>query len=147
MHFKTLSLSLFALAASAIGATTSHTVTVSYDNVYDDPHTPFSAVSCSDGSRGFLTKGYTSLGTLRLRTGAYVGGAGVIGGWNSPQCGTCWKLSYNNGASIYVVGIDHSGDGWNIPQSAMDELTGGQAAQLGRVEAVAAIADNSWCGV
>ncbi|RPD55660.1 Cerato-platanin [Lentinus tigrinus ALCF2SS1-7] len=147
MQFKALSLSLLALVASALGATTSHPVTVSYDNVYDNPNTPFSAVSCSDGSRGFITKGYNSLGSLHLRVGVYVGGAGVIGGWNSPQCGTCWKLSYGNSGSIYVVGIDHTGDGWNIPQSGMDALTGGQASQLGRVEAVATIVDNSWCGV
>ncbi|RDX52920.1 Cerato-platanin [Lentinus brumalis] len=148
MQFKIISLSLLALAASALGATTSHSVTVSYDNVYDNPNTPFSAVSCSDGSHGFITKGYTSLGSLtsKLRVGVYVGGAGVIGGWNSPQCGTCWKLEYKNGRSVYTIGIDHTGNGWNIPQAAMDALTDGQAAQLGHVQAVATIVDNSWCG-
>ena len=66
--------------------------------------------------------------------------------WNSPQCGTCWQLTYNN-TSINVLAIDHVAAGFNIAEAALNSLTNGQAVQLGRVDADAVQVDVSLCGL
>lgn len=62
------------------------------------------------------------------------------------QCGTCWQLSYG-GRTINVLAIDHAASGFNIAQAAMNELTNGQAAALGRVEATVVQTAASDCGL
>ena len=75
--------------------------------------------------------GYTTFGSLPGFSN--IGGAFAVAGWNSPNCGTCWKLTYN-GKSINVLAIDHSGAGtFNIALGAMNRLTNNQAEFLGRV--------------
>ncbi len=87
-----------------------------------------------------------------------------VAGWNSPhgryptssnqrilltspvQCGTCYGITYN-GNTIYVLAIDHAGDGFNLAEAAMNELTNGQAVQLGRVDAQYSQVDVSNCGL
>jgi hypothetical protein len=119
-------------------------ITVSYDTGYDDGSRSLSAVSCSDGSNGLLTKGYTTQSSLP--SFPRIGGASVIAGWNSASCGTCWSLTYN-GNTINVLAMDHAAEGFNIAQAAMDTLTGGQATQLGRIDASYAQVDASVCGL
>lgn len=147
MQFKALSLSLLALASSALGAAYSgsgyHTVSVSYDESYDNPHNSMDSVACSDGSYGLKTKGYGSFGALRHFP--YIGGTAAIPGWNSNQCGTCWELAWH-GRSIYVVALDHAQDGWNIAHAAMDALTGGQSTMYGRIDATASPVESWRCG-
>ncbi len=46
-----------------------------------------------------------------------------------------------------VLAIDHAAEGFNIAQEAMDQLTGGQAVQLGRVDAGYTQVDASACGL
>jgi hypothetical protein len=43
-------------------------------------------------------------------------------------------LTYN-GKTINVLAIDHTATGFNIAQKALDDLTGGNAVQFGRVDA------------
>ena len=70
----------------------------------------------------------------------------MIPGFNSPECGTCWQLTFNN-QSINVLAIDHAGAGFNIALSAMNALTDNQAVFLGRVNAQATQVAKSACGL
>lgn len=64
----------------------------------------------------------------------------------SPQCGTCYSLTYR-GKTIYVLAIDHTATGFNIAQNAMNALTNGNAAQFGRVDAEYAQVAKSNCKI
>jgi hypothetical protein len=119
-------------------------ITVSYDNGYDDGSRSLTAVACSDGPNGLITKGYTTQSSLP--SFPRIGGAFAIAGWNSASCGTCWSLTYS-GNTINVLAIDYAGEGFNIAQEAMDLLTGGQAVALGRVDAAYVQVDASVCGL
>ena len=46
-----------------------------------------------------------------------------------------------------MLAIDHAGTGFNIATEVMNTLTGGQAVQLGRVEADYQKVDVSACGL
>ena len=108
-------------------------ITVSYDTGYDDKSRSLTAVSCSDGVNGLITKyGWQTQGAIPNYP--YIGGYQGVAGWNSPQCGTCYGVTYN-GKTIYVLAIDHTAAGFNIGKIAMDALTNNQASQLGRVDA------------
>ncbi|KFY39369.1 hypothetical protein V495_05980 [Pseudogymnoascus sp. VKM F-4514 (FW-929)] len=98
-------LSLAALA-SAVSA-----ITVSYDTGYDNDARPLTEVACSDGENGLITrKGWHTQGDIPT---PYIGGAQAVEGWNSLNCGTCWRLDYK-GRSINVLAIDHTDAGFNI---------------------------------
>jgi hypothetical protein len=70
---------------------------------------------------------FTTFGSLP--TFPNISAADAIAGWNSPQCGTCWKITYK-GKSVTVIAIDHA-DGFNLSLEALNKLTNGQAEQLG----------------
>ena len=55
MKFATLAAALLAIPAAF--AANSTTVSVSYDEVYDNASGSLSTVACSDGENGMLTKG------------------------------------------------------------------------------------------
>ncbi|KAI0355066.1 immunomodulatory protein [Trametes cingulata] len=139
MQFKA-----FALAALAVFVSSALGVTVSYDESYDNGSASLATVSCSDGPNGMLTKGFSTFGSLPHFPN--IGGAAAVGGWNSPQCGTCWQLTFN-GKSINVLAIDHANEGFNIALEAMNTLTNGQAQQLGRIDATATQVAASQCGL
>ncbi|RYP44025.1 hypothetical protein DL768_009478 [Monosporascus sp. mg162] len=120
-------------------------VTVAYDTGYDNGGRSLDAVACSDGPNGLKTRfGWQTQG--QIPRFPYIGAAAAVSGWNSPNCGTCWRLSYG-GRSINVLAVDHAGAGFNIALDAMNALTGGQAVQLGRVEASATQVAASNCGI
>ena len=50
------------------------------------------------------------------------------------MCGQCYALTYKS-KTINVLAIDTAPSGMNIAKGAMNKLTGGQAVQLGRVNA------------
>jgi len=66
-----------------------------------------------------------------------VGASAEVPGWNSPQCGKCFKINYK-GNNIYVTAVDHAGTGFVLSKAAMDALTGGQATAIGRITTGAA---------
>jgi len=137
MQFSTLlSLGAFLSAASAI--------TVSYDTGYDDGSRSLAAVSCSDGSNGLLTKGFSTQGSLPSFPN--IGGASTIEGWTSASCGKCYSLTWN-GRSINLLAVDHAAEGFNIAKAALDTLTGGRAVELGRIDAQWAEVASSACGL
>lgn len=76
----------------------------------------------------------------------YIGGAEAIGGWNSPNCGTCWSATYN-GRTIHILAIDHTATGLNIALAAMNDLTNGHAVELGRIDAQVTQVALSECGL
>ena len=59
-----------------------------------------------------------------------------VTGWDSPFCGTCWRLTYGN-LSTNVLAVDSAHSGFVIAVQAMNELTGGseQTLRLGRIQA------------
>ncbi|KAL2107376.1 hypothetical protein VUR80DRAFT_5314 [Thermomyces stellatus] len=132
--------SILASALSFLAAASA--VSVSYDTGYDDAARSMNVVSCSDGPNG-LAGQYPTQGALP--TFPNIGGVPAIAGHGSPECGSCWQLTYE-GNSIYVLGIDHSTD-YNIALAAMNDLTNGNAEFLGRVEATATEVDPSLCGL
>lgn len=138
MQFTTLILALTAAVSSAFA------VTVSYDQTYDNKNGDLHTVACSDGPNGLLTKGFSTFGSLPHFPN--IGGAAAVGGWNSAQCGSCWKLTYN-GRSITVLAVDHTDAGFNIALEAMNTLTNNQAEFLGRIDATATQVAASQCGL
>ncbi|TFY72516.1 hypothetical protein EVG20_g478 [Dentipellis fragilis] len=139
--FSVLSTLAAALPAEDISAAT---VNVRYDQTYDNSGESLSVVACSDGPNGLLTKGFTTFGSLP--TFPNIGAAQAVAGWNSPSCGTCWRLTYN-GTSINVIAIDHAGDGFNLSLEAMNTLTKGQAVFDGIVQATATQLTSTQCGL
>jgi hypothetical protein len=128
-------------------ATPALAVTVSYDRAYDNATRSLTTVACSGGDNGFITRyGFHSFRDIPRFP--RIGGASVVAGWNSAQCGTCWKLTYSGtGKSINVLVVDHAASGFNIAQEALDELTNRQAVQLGRIDATAAQVPVTQCGL
>ncbi|KAI5860693.1 Cerato-platanin [Durotheca rogersii] len=122
----------------------SSAVTVSYDTGYDDDSRSLTAVACSDGQNGLISRfGWQTQGDI---PSLYLGAADAIGGWNSPACGTCWELSFG-GRTINVLAIDHAGAGFNIALDGLNALTNGQGVALGRIEASARQVSTSACGI
>ncbi|KAI0676689.1 Cerato-platanin [Trametes maxima] len=136
--FTTLLLTFTALVSSAFA------VTVSYDQTYDNAGGDLHTVACSDGPNGMLSKGFSTFGSLPHFPN--IGGAAAIPGWNSAQCGSCWKLTYQ-GRSINVLAIDHTDAGFNIALGAMNTLTNNQGVFLGRIDAQATQVPASQCGL
>ncbi|KAG6333235.1 hypothetical protein ID866_5858 [Astraeus odoratus] len=116
--------------------------TLSYDTVYDNSSQPLDTVTCSDGPSGLEKKGYTTLG--QLPNFPYVGGVYTVTGWTSSACGTCYNVTYDN-TTISVLAVDVSLYGFNVAEAAMNALTGGQAAQLGRISVQSTPVATSYC--
>ena len=129
MHFTT---SALLVLASALAATASIPVQVRYDGVYGNPALSTLNTACSNGINGLATKGYPTLGSLKNFPN--LGASPTIEGWNSTQCGACYKLFYG-GKGIYVTAVDHSATGFVLSTAAMNELTGGLAVELGTIAA------------
>ncbi|KAL1996678.1 hypothetical protein VTN49DRAFT_7543 [Thermomyces lanuginosus] len=139
-----LSLAAFAAAAPAPqGSTADTSVEVRYDTVYDDAGLSTLSLACSDGENGLFTKGYATIGALP--NFPLVGGAPTIEGWNSPNCGACYRLTYKD-TSINVIGVDVARGGFVLSKAAMDQLTNGLAEQLGHVTATFEPAAPADCG-
>ena len=120
-------------ALCTIGTATAASVSVSYDTVYDTASNKLTTVACSDGANRLITRyGYQTFGQIPHFPN--IGGSSTIPSWNSNQCGQCYQLTYK-GKSINVLAIDTAPSGINIAKAAMNKLTGGQAVQLGRVNA------------
>ncbi|EAW14118.1 allergenic cerato-platanin Asp F13 [Aspergillus clavatus NRRL 1] len=153
MKSFTSTLSLLALFLSSslavptpdTNAAAATSVSVSYDQRYDVAGNSMSTTSCSDGLYGLASK-WPTFGAVP--SFALIGGAPTIPGWNSPNCGKCYKLHFAAGnvdQTIYVTAIDAAPGGFNIGLNAMNQLTGGLAGQLGRVTATYEEADKSFC--
>lgn len=130
-------------APTAAPADSGTAIDVAFDNTYDNKDQPTSTLACSDGTNGLITKGYNTLGALPKFPN--VGGAPTIAGYNSPNCGACYGITYN-GQTLYVIGVDVAVNRFVLSQEALDTLTGGQAVKLGHVSATYAPAPLQSCG-
>ena len=132
------------LLSAAMTAMAGTNVEVKYDTTYDTASLSTLSVACSDGTNGLNTKGYATLGSLPSFPN--VGAAAAVTGWNSDQCGKCFKLYYQ-GKTLYVTAVDAAyGVGFVLSKAALDTLTGGKAAMLGKVTASYAPAASNLCG-
>ena len=113
LRFPLLSVLLFSSAAFAYHLT--------YDPTYDNREGPMNGVACSNGENGLASR-YPTFGDLP--TFPYIGGVFPVS-WNSPECGSCWRLEYE-GRSIVITAIDTCGNGFNLALEAVDALTGGR---------------------
>ncbi|KAM3520379.1 hypothetical protein NHJ13051_006902 [Beauveria bassiana] len=138
MHFSSI-FSLAALASAVMGTT------VSYDTGYDDGSRSLTKVACSDGDNGLISR-YHWQSQGQIPRFPYIGGAQAIGGWNSPSCGSCWKVEYQ-GRSVTVLAIDRAVNGLNIGLHALNDLTGGRGVEVGRIEAQVTQVDVGQCGL
>ncbi|KAI0822472.1 cerato-platanin-like secreted protein [Trametes gibbosa] len=149
MHFLAILASALSLATAVLGVPASSssggssTLQVTYDTVYDKKSNSLNIVACSNGKHGLETKGYTTFGSLPNQ---YLGGAQAIAGWNSPNCGSCWRVTYN-GTTINVLAIDHAQSGLNIGKKGLNKLTHGHAEELGVIHAKVKEVSPSKCGL
>jgi len=121
--------------------------TAAWDSVYDNGAQSTLTLACSDGANGLYTKGKQTLS--QVPGFALVGAAPTIAGWNSPNCGKCFKVTYGS-KTIYITGVDTSRSTTNLVLSkyAMNQLTGGLADKLGRVSVTwEQVANRANCGV
>jgi len=124
--------------------------TVRYDEFYDNNLASLNSVACSNGQYGLIPYGYNTFGDIP--TYPILGGAPQIQGWNSPNCGTCWSLTYTgpHGApsSVTFTAIN-SGDqgGFVMSFAGFDLLTNGNALRFGEVEVTASPLPESACGI
>ncbi|KAL7800291.1 eliciting plant response-like protein [Trichoderma ceciliae] len=134
--------SLFTAATLIVAVTATY---VSYDTGYDDGSRPLTDVSCSDGPNGLIPR-------YHWQTQGEVSGFPNIGGvqgvtWNSPLCGSCWRLDYG-GRSINILAVDAAyNGGFNIGLHALNDLTGGNAVAWGHVDATATQVSGKECGL
>lgn len=153
---KIFTCALLATLASAAPTTRDETteavapksVSVSYDPKYDVGSSSLNTVACSNGVNGLEGLGYTNFKSLP--TFPLIGGAPTVKGWDSPNCGKCYRLHYTSGKisrSLHVLAIDAAPGGFNIGLNAMNQLTDGMAVQLGRVEATFVPVADSVCGM
>lgn len=131
MRFVT---SALLVLASAVAISADQSVDVRYDTVYDTPTQLTLSTACSGGTNGL---NFGSFGGF-----PNVGASATIEGWNSQNCGACYKLSYG-GRTIYVTAVDHSANGFVLSSKAMNVLTGGE--NLGVIKATCTEADQGMC--
>jgi hypothetical protein len=122
MKFTSTILSLAALFSVASAGPTPSTNIVRYNSFYDNPTTSLNDVACSNGDNGLVTKGFSTFGSLPRFP--FVGGAFAVENWNSPECGSCWELTYESN-TIFITAIDTISDGFDISFTAMNFLTNG----------------------
>ncbi|KAJ5962969.1 Cerato-platanin [Penicillium viridicatum] len=148
LAFASAFLATFSLVSAAPAPAAAETVSVSFDPKYDVGTSSLTTVACSDGINGLITEGYTDFASLPSFPN--IGGAPTISGWNSPNCGKCYALHYSTGKidnTINVIAVDAAPGGFNIGLQAMNALTNGLAAQLGRIDATYVEVENSACGL
>ncbi|KAM5439814.1 hypothetical protein MferCBS31731_004224 [Microsporum ferrugineum] len=131
------------VSLSSAAAITS-TVTLSYDPKYDNAGLSLTQVACSDGINGLITKGFTTAGSLPNFPN--IGGSFAVEGYNSANCGKCFKVTWPVlNKSIFVTSIDRA-TGFNIAKAGMDALTNNQAEHLGRIDVTFEEASPASCG-
>lgn len=132
-----LSLSSPALAAKSKSPAT-------FDTTYDNASLSLSTVTCSDGDHGLVTRHYNAISDLPTGN---VGGSPTIKGWNDPNCGACYALTYNNTKTVNVLAIDSAVGQFNLALSVLDALTDGNAKDFGSVDVEYELVDAKECGM
>ena len=144
-HLTTLLVTILGFVSSLCVLAQTPT-TLSYDTNYDNADLSLNNVACSDGVNGLETKNpsYTTLGSLPAFP--KVGGVYTVTGYNSTECGACYAVTYGT-TTVNILAVDKSTVGFTVSEEAMDTLTGGQAAALGRVDVTFVSLSPSDCGL
>lgn len=129
------------LSLCVSAALAQNTVSVSYDAVYNMSSESLNYVACSETMESY---GYSTFGDIPSFPN--LGGASVVTGFDAPECGSCWSLTYGS-QTVYILVIDSTANGFNIALPAMNNLTNGQAEFYGRINATATAVDASVCGL
>jgi len=119
-----------------------------YNSFYDNPATSMNNVACSNGPNGLVTKGFPTFGSLPDFPN--IGGVYAVGAWNSPECGSCWELTYaGTGNVIYVTAVDTVFSGFDLSKTAVNSLTNGLAnsPQFSFVDVQSTQVDPAFCGL
>ena len=110
------------------------------------PSTPLTNVACSDGANGIINWGYKDLSYMFPYVTAWQDTA-----WNSPKCGTCFKITYHTNV-IYVTVIDQCGKSdkagtshFDLSKEAFILLFGQEGIQKGTMEGNFELAQPSQC--
>ncbi|KAL4248008.1 cerato-platanin family protein [Abortiporus biennis] len=108
MKFSTSLVSFLCAAAASFGvangapaAPDATSVSVSFDQTYDNASNSLDIVACSDGSNGMITKGFTTFGSLPNFPN--IGGSFSITGFNSASCGSCWQVGRVQASATQVA--------------------------------------------
>ncbi|KAK7037547.1 hypothetical protein VNI00_011039 [Paramarasmius palmivorus] len=140
---------LFVLCSALALASSAFADLLGWDNAYDNASGSLNVVACSDGENGLITRfGFQTFGDIP--TFPFVGGAPTIPGWNSPNCGTCFALTFANSTgthTIHFTAIDAGGADFVTGQNALNLLTNGQAAQVGVINVNATVVNATECGL
>ncbi|KAF8259561.1 Cerato-platanin [Lactarius quietus] len=143
MKFTSTIIALAALFSVAAAATTEP---LRDNSFYDNGQQSLNNVACSNGANGLVTKGFTDFASLP--TFPNVGGVFAVGAWNSPDCGSCWEVTYpGTGVTIYVTAIDTVYSGFDVSQASMNTLTNGEANQFSSINVEATQVPASYCGL
>lgn len=101
-----------------------------------EPSTSLSGVTCSDGANGILNWGYKDVSAMFPYVTAWQDVA-----WNSPKCGTCFKITHQTN-TIYVTVVDQCGKSdkvgtshFDLSKEAFVALFGQDGIQKGTMEA------------
>ncbi|KAK6437629.1 hypothetical protein LTR95_006176 [Oleoguttula sp. CCFEE 5521] len=118
---------------------------VSYDASKDNGTRSLAEMACADGAFGLTTRyGWQTQGDIPHFP--YLGGwdgVGVFSGWG---CGACLAVTYDD-KTVNIVVVDRIEYGLDIAETAVDELTDGQATQIGLFDAKVKVVASSACGV
>lgn len=138
MQFSTLFttvLSMVALASATPGV-------VTWDGVYDQTTTSVYTFSCE---QYLHSRGWSQLDMVP--TFPDVGAARAVEGWNSKNCGKCYKLSYTPKGQaqrwiiITAISTAQGNHDFVISRSGLDYLTYGKADALGYITADYSLVD------
>ncbi|KAG1822839.1 Epl1 protein [Suillus subaureus] len=99
--------------------------------MYTNPNSSLAAVSCSGGSNGLLTKGYTTFGSIPSFPN--------IGASNTPA-------SYGVQTTIFITAVDAAYT-FNVSPQAFNELNNGTGFESGKIAAEAIQVAASNCGM
>ncbi|KAI1791551.1 Cerato-platanin-domain-containing protein [Ganoderma leucocontextum] len=141
MRFLIFAAALLSLSATVFAQTNQiFNTTISYDQTYDDGSLSTTGIACSNGMNGVIDQNH-AMTLFDIPHWPNISGAPFIAGWNSVNCSSCWELQVtvpNFGTTvIHLLAIDVSSGGFNVGLNVMNNLTHGEAFDLGRVPATA----------
>lgn len=136
--------SIFAvLAISSVQGTTIPLplTKVTWNNIYDNGGQSLSSLACSQWASKNNFKTLSDVPGF-----PFVGGADVVNGTNTAQCGDCYTINdLQTGEAVSVTVVDAAGAGFVVSLEALNNVTNGEAMELGSIAADVQQAPNGKC--
>jgi len=148
MKFTSTVITLAALFSVSLASPAASTTVepVRFNSFYDNGQESLNNVACSNGPNGMVTRGFTTFDSLP--SFPYIGAGFAVHNWNSPECGSCWQLTYEGtGNTIYATAIDTVFSGFDLSEEAVNALTNGNAEQFSYINVDSAQVDPIYCGL